>query len=222
MVIMTTLTGQQVAAASLDGWAYLPTLDGGLQSRIRTGSFATGLKIVAAIGAAAEAMDHHPELDLRYDHINVRLNSDDQHGITERDVQLARVITSIATDAGLVLDSAGVARVELALDTPDAPLVGPFWRAVLGMDDLSDAGDATELGDPFRVLPAVWFQHSGSEEPRQRWHPDVWIEPAQVKPRIDAALAAGGTLVSDAEAPAFWMLADPEGNRMCLCTWQTR
>ncbi|MFI1760772.1 VOC family protein [Streptomyces sp. NPDC020800] len=40
--------------------------------------------------------------------------------------------------------------------------------------------------------------------------------------RIDAALAVGGTLVSDAEAPSFWVLADPEGNRVCLCTWQDR
>jgi 4a-hydroxytetrahydrobiopterin dehydratase len=37
-----------------------------------------------------------------------------------------------------------------------------------------------------------------------------------------AELGAGGTLVSDAEAPSFWMLADPEGNRACLCTWQDR
>ena len=59
-------------------------------------------------------------------------------------------------------------------------------------------------------------------EPRQRWHPDVWIDPAQVQSRIAAAVAAGGTLVSDAEAPSFWVLADPQGNRVCLCTWQQR
>jgi len=68
----------------------------------------------------------------------------------------------------------------------------------------------------------VWFQASGSEEPRQRWHLDLWVDPAQVQPRIDAALAAGGTLVSEAEAPSFWVLADPQGNRACLCTWQDR
>lgn len=39
---------------------------------------------------------------------------------------------------------------------------------------------------------------------------------------MQAAVDAGGTVVSDAEAPAFWVLADPEGNRMCLCTWQGR
>ena len=58
--------------------------------------------------------------------------------------------------------------------------------------------------------------------PGQRWHPDVWVDPAQVQPRINAALDVGGTLVSDAAAPSFWVLADPEGNRVCLCTWQER
>jgi len=36
------------------------------------------------------------------------------------------------------------------------------------------------------------------------------------------ALAAGGRLVSDAAAPAFWVLADAEGNEACICTWQGR
>lgn len=40
--------------------------------------------------------------------------------------------------------------------------------------------------------------------------------------RIRAALAAGGTLVSDAEAPAFWILADAEGNEACITTWPGR
>jgi len=35
-------------------------------------------------------------------------------------------------------------------------------------------------------------------------------------------LAAGGALRSDAEAPAFWVLADPEGNEACITTWRGR
>ena len=50
----------------------------------------------------------------------------------------------------------------------------------------------------------------------------MWVDPAEAEARIAAALAAGGTLVSDAEAPSFWVLADPDGNRVCLCTWQQR
>jgi len=208
---MTKLTGQQIAAEGLDGWVYLL---GGLQTRIRTADFAAGLRIVNAIGALAEEMDHHPDLDLRYTHLDVRLRSHDVGAVTDRDVRLARKIAAID---GVQPESASVSRLEFALDTPAYPAIQPFWGAVLALEP-----SAEELTDPYGAVPTVWFQESGSEEPRQRWHPDVWLEPAQVQPRIDAALAAGGTLVSDAEAPSFWVLADPEGNRVCLCTWQDR
>lgn len=212
---MTTLTGRQIAAEGLDGWAYLL---GGLQTRIHTGDFATGLAVVNAIGAAAEELGHHPDLTLRYAHVDVRLTSHDERGVTDRDVRLARAITAAAGAARL--DASSVSRVELALDTPARDSVLPFWAAVLAVDPSVGADD--EVRDPTDTLPVIWFQESGGEEPRQRWHPDVWVEPAQVQPRIDAALAAGGTLVSDAEAPSFWVLADPEGNKVCLCTWQER
>ncbi|GAA4504509.1 VOC family protein [Actinoallomurus oryzae] len=216
---MTRLTGRQIADEELAGWAYLL---GGLQARIHTGDFATGLAVVDAIGAAAEEMNHHPDLDLRYSHVDVRLTSHDERGVTDRDVRLARTISSIAAGAGARVESADVSRLELALDTPAREKVLPFWAAVLAMEHLSGPGFGDELRDPSDGLPTVWFQGSGSEEPRQRWHPDVWVDPAQARPRIDAALAAGGTLVSDAEAPSYWVLADPEGNRVCLCTWQER
>lgn len=40
--------------------------------------------------------------------------------------------------------------------------------------------------------------------------------------RIAAALASGGRLVLDANAPAFTVLADADGNEACVCTWQGR
>jgi 4a-hydroxytetrahydrobiopterin dehydratase len=211
---MTKLTGQQITEQAPAGWAYLL---GGLQTRIRTRDFAAGLAIVDAVGAAAEAMDHHPDLDLRYTHVDVRLTSHDVGEVTGRDLRLARRISTIAADAGTATESVSVSRLELALDSPSIDAVLPFWGAVLAMEQADG-----ELRDPYGVLPVVWLQESGSEEPRQRWHPDVWVDPAQVQPRIDAAVAAGGTLVSDAEAPSFWVLADAQGNKVCLCTWQDR
>jgi 4a-hydroxytetrahydrobiopterin dehydratase len=68
----------------------------------------------------------------------------------------------------------------------------------------------------------VWFQGSGAAEPRQRWHLDVWLDPEQLQPRVAAAVAAGGLVVDDSQAPSFVVLADPEGNRACLCTWRDR
>jgi 4a-hydroxytetrahydrobiopterin dehydratase len=210
------LTGQQIADADLSGWV---NLVGGLQTRILTGDFATGLSVVNAIGAAAEEMNHHPDVDLRYSRVDVRLSSHDAGGITQRDVRLARRICEIAEEAGVELDGVATSRLELALDSPAHERVLPFWAAVMAMEPAENGVDVT---DPADALPLIWFQRSGSEEPRQRWHPDVWVDPSQVQPRIDAAVAAGGTLVSDARAPRFWVLADPEGNRVCLCTWQDR
>lgn len=66
------------------------------------------------------------------------------------------------------------------------------------------------------MVPYLWFQPSGREEARQRWHVDVWVDPAQVQVRIDAAVAAGRTLVGGAT------LADPDGNKVCLASWDGR
>ena len=219
MIGMTKLTGPQISERALDGWAHLL---GGLQTRIVTGDFATGLELVNAIGSAAERLGHHPDLTLRYAHLDLRLSSHDVGGVTDRDIELARVISDLAEDAGLETVSAGVSRLELALDTPASGGVLPFWAAVLAVEPVSGPDIGDEVRDPHDQLPTVWFQESGREEPRQRWHPDVWVDPAEVGPRIEAALRAGGTLFSDEEAPAFWVLADPEGNLVCLCTWQER
>lgn len=213
---MTKLTGPQIAAEGLTGWVHLIN---GLQTRLASRDFATGLALTNAIGAAAEEMNHHPDIDLRYPYVDVRLTSHDAGGVTERDVRLARAVSRLAAEAGVPLETAGVTRLELALDSPSFKTVLPFWAAVWGAD-VSERSD--ELADRAGLLPTIWFQESGDEEPRQRWHPDVWLDPAQVQPRIDAALAAGGTMVSDDEAPSFWVLADSEGNRVCLCTWQER
>jgi 4a-hydroxytetrahydrobiopterin dehydratase len=211
---MTKLPYPQVAEGLPPGWVLL--LDR-IATRIPTRDFATGLALVDQIGAAAEAADHHPNLDLRYTAVEVRLSSHDEGGVTELDLALARTISDLAVSAGLAPSAVGVTQLELGLDSPDRAAVAPFWAAVLG----ATANDI-EVVDETGQLPTIWFQKSGRDEPRQRWHHDLWVDPAEVRPRIDAAVAAGGRLVSDDEAPSFWVLEDPEGNKICLCTWQDR
>ncbi|HEY0003124.1 MAG TPA: 4a-hydroxytetrahydrobiopterin dehydratase [Actinoplanes sp.] len=211
---MTKLTGQQIADQKLEGWAYLYAF---LKTRIATPDFAAGLALVNAIGAVAEELDHHPDVDLRYSFVEIRLRSHDVGAVTERDIRLARRIDELVASAGLTTDRAELLHLELGLDSPDAQRVGDFWAAVLGTENRG-----AEVVDPAGVQPTVWFQESGSDEPRQRWHFDLWVEPERVQPIIDRAIAAGGSLVSDAAAPSFWVLADAEGNRVCLCTWKDR
>ena len=109
--------------------------------------------------------------------------------------------------------------LELAIDAMDIGAIRPFWRAVLGYaDEPGESQDA--IVDPAGQLPAVWFQQMDEPRPqRNRIHFDITVAHDEAEPRVQAALAAGGVLVSDAAARSFWVLADSEGNEVCVCTW---
>jgi len=204
------LTHREIEAANLADWRSVVQA---LQTRFRTRDFATGLRLVNLIGEAAEQANHHPDLDLHYAHLNVRLFSHDVFGVTERDVSLARRISELAAGSGVVAEPSAVSAVELALDTPDYERIKPFWRAVLGYRDNSRSDDEVRNDDG--DLPTIWFQRSGAEESRQRFHIDVRVPPEVAQQRIDAAVAAGGQVID--EAPTFVVLADLEGNKVCVC-----
>lgn len=207
------LSRQQVDDAGLDGWAFLVKYGlFGIETRIHTESFTSGRRLVNEIGEAAEELNHHADLDLRKSRIDIRLTSGYQAGgVTETDVRLARRIAELATAANAELECRSISRIELGLDTPDFQRIGPFWAAALGGELTTGEGFA-DVGDADQTLPLIWFQHSESAEPRQHWHLDVFVDPAQVQPRIDAALAAGGTLVKE----NAHILSDPDGNRVCF------
>jgi 4a-hydroxytetrahydrobiopterin dehydratase len=114
--------------------------------------------------------------------------------------------------------------LELAIDTMDRTVILPFWKAVLGYTEQPGSGDPPDaIEDPAGQLPTIWFQQMDEPRPqRNRIHFDIVVSHEEAEPRIAAALAAGGRLVSDAEARAFWVLADAEGNEVCVCTWQDR
>lgn len=213
----TVLSHTDVHAAGIDDWRVLGRA---VHTRFRTGDFVTGLRLASAIGEAAEEMNHHPDLDLRYPHLDVKLTSHDVHGITGRDLRLARRISELAAAERIEADPSAVSLVELALDTADHEAIKPFWRAILGFSD-SDLPD--EVVDKAGRLPSLWFQATEPHDvPRQRFHLDIYVAPEQAQARIDAALEAGGTLVYDTEAPSFWVLADPDGNKACICTCEGR
>lgn len=206
--------------ASLDGvddWRYLY---GGIQAELRAGSFARAADLVTGIVAAADAADHHPDIDVRYpDRVRVALTTHATGGLTTHDVELARTISELARRAKATSEPLTPQSVEIALDTMDAERIRPFWAAVLGYRT-----DATgDLVDPLSVGPPMWFQQM--DEPRterNRFHLDLTVPHDVAEERLAAALAAGGTLLSDARAKAFWVLADAEGNEVCICTWQDR
>lgn len=57
---------------------------------------------------------------------------------------------------------------------------------------------------------------------RNRIHFDIAVPHDEAEARMAAAVEAGGSVVYDGEAPAFWVLADVEGTEICICTWEGR
>ena len=223
---------------------------GELRTEVLTGSLPLAAD-VAARAATVPGAQGHLRLDVRADRVILSLQTAAAVWVTERDVELARSISTVVdemrletasgiggddtdgglggdgTDGGLGGDGGGersVQVLEIGIDALDAAAIRPFWRAVLGyVDEPGRSGSWDGLVDPLGQGPAVWFQRMDAPRPqRNRIHFDVSVPHDEAEPRIRAALAAGGTLIYDTKAPAFWVLADAEGNEACVTTWQGR
>ena len=132
-------------------------------------------------------------------------------GLTERHVSLAQQVSAAAREAKAEPDVSRVQVVQVAVDALSKPEVVEFWRVVL---DYRQIGP-DDLVDPRGRGPMLWFQDMDSpRRQRNRIHVDVSLPRVEAEARVQAALAAGGTLVSDAHAPMWWTLADPEGNEV--------
>jgi 4a-hydroxytetrahydrobiopterin dehydratase len=222
MVTLVTATKFH-ARTDLPDWRYAL---GRLEASYRCGTFAGATALASAVADAAEQAEHHPDLDVRYpDWLHVALSTHAVDAVTDLDVDLAGEISVLAASAGAISEPSAVQALEVAIDAMDIEAVRPFWKAVLDYEDAPARPDGriVAIVDPLRIAPAFWFQQM--DEPRlqrNRIHIDVTLPHDVAEARIAAALAAGGTLVSDRRARAFWILADPEGNEACICTWQDR
>lgn len=201
------------------GWRYVL---GGLRAAVAVTSLAQ------AAGAAAHlAGSLHDNgslsVDLRPDRVLLTLTSPRKVGVTAFEVDLARRIAAAIDGIGLRLEPHSVQGIEIAIDALDIGRIRPFWKAVLAYEEEPGAGPKDAIVDPRGQAPTIWFQQMDAPRPqRNRIHLDVSVPHDEAPQRIQAALEADGVLVSDAHAPAFWVLADGEGNEACVTTWQGR
>ena len=218
---MEKLTTQHIVDAALADWRKLAQR---LHARFRAGDPGVGAALVSdAVRAAGEvSLGDHLEATLTATHVDLRVATHrDGIWVTPDDVALARLLSDVARRHEVTSVPGEVTQVELALDTADDGRLGPFWAAVLTGDP--DGVVADTVFDPTGQLPSMWFQGTEAHEvPRQRWHLDLWVAPEVADARIAAAVAAGGTVVDDSEAPSFTVLADPDGNKVCVCTFLDR
>jgi pterin-4a-carbinolamine dehydratase len=139
---------------------------------------------------------------------------------------VARQVQRSAREAGLVADLRDVRDLQIAIDAREVARVQSFWAAALGYRRITDVvpdGSPSDLFDPYGINPPLMFQqidpaldpdHTARAAQRGRIHLDLFVPDDQAEARIAAAVAAGGRVVYDADAPDWWTLADPEGNEL--------
>jgi 4a-hydroxytetrahydrobiopterin dehydratase len=214
-------TRQQISDAVDPGWCLVL---GAIYTEVPAPSLVEATEAaslaVSAVGADGQG---HLTVDIRSDRAVLRLQSADVPGVTGRDVRLAHDVSGALAARGWQARPGAVQALEIAIDALDIPLVRPFWKAITGYADEPGSELNAALVDPTGRGPEIWFQQMDAPRPqRNRIHIDVDVPHEAAGARIDAAIAAGGRLLSDDAAPAFWVLADPEGNEACICTWQGR
>jgi 4a-hydroxytetrahydrobiopterin dehydratase len=200
-------------------------LGDGATAFYRTASFAASVRFVDAISALLSIDDHPPTVDIRPDGVTVRLltYADDWYGMSQRDVDAARGISGAARDQGLSADPSAIQSLLVIPGALSTSEVFPFWQALLGYEPRKDSPEL-DLVDPHRRGPDFWFERM--DEPRGDGggaiHIAVWVPYEQAEARVKAALAAGGRMVRDEDAPSGWLLADAAGNQADIATIKQR
>ena len=200
-------------------------LGDGANAYFRTGSLATGARLVQAISELPGVDDIRPDIDVRHDGVTVRMVAfiEGYGGMLRSHVELARKISAAARKLGLSADPSAVQSLLVIPGAPAITEVMPFWRAVLGYEPRRDS-PAEDLVDPRNRGVPFWFEQM--RKPRLDGggaiHVAVWVPYEQAQARIAAALAAGGRMVRDEFAPSWWTLADGAGNEADVATTKGR
>jgi 4a-hydroxytetrahydrobiopterin dehydratase len=223
---MDMLTGDEITEAELSDWRKLAQ---GLHARYLVADFGTGARFVAAVGEAGDALGHYPSVSIGNEYVDLKLVTADaiyrddegtEHvveWVTQKDVDLARRISEIAADP------ASVSVVELGLDTTDSATIAPVWAALMtgNAESQGHGSPSDEIRDATGRVPNMWFGDADEHgSPRQRFHVEVYVAPEVAEQRIAAAVAAGGTVVDDSDAPSLTVITDQDGNKGILCVAQ--
>ncbi|WP_144720328.1 4a-hydroxytetrahydrobiopterin dehydratase [Agrococcus jejuensis] len=224
---MEMLTGSHLVEAGLDDWRHLAQ---GLHARFAVDGLATGAALATGVADVASADHDHVRLTMGHAHVDVRLASPDatfrdgsgvEHvveWITQRDLDLARAISALAASSGATAEPDAVVAVELGLDVASSATVAPVWAALLAGDPAARGrGTPTdEVRDATGRVPNLWFG-GRDDAAASPWHLELYVSAAESGRRIAAAVAAGGAIVDDAQAPGMTVVADQEGNRCVVC-----
>lgn len=183
-----------LAAESVDDWV---VLHGGATTVFRTESLGAAVRLAESIAQIPGLDGSGTLLTIADTRLTVRLTRD-LWQLERQHVELARAVSAVAREHGAIAERASVQEVQLAIAAkPDAVDVG-FWRAVLGYAPMADDNGVDPLGHG----STVWMQAFDEAKPwRHSMHIDVSVAREQIEARLAAALAAGGRIVDESNAP---------------------
>ena len=201
-----------LAAENVDDWV---VLHGGATAVFPMLSLGDAARLADAVAQAPGIEGAGVLITIADDQLTVRLTRDIWQ-LEPRHVELARAISTVAHQHGAAADRTRAQEVQLAVAAHPETVDAGFWRAALGYAELDDDNAVDALGHG----STVWMQDLDEAKPlRHAMHVDVSVAREHVEARLAAALAAGGRIVDDLNAPAHWTLADRAGNRVCICAW---
>ncbi|GIG65456.1 VOC family protein [Phytomonospora endophytica] len=177
-------------------------------------SLTHAVALASAVAEIADGLDHHPDLDVRPHGVTIRTRTRRGGGLGPLDAELARRVQEFARGEGYRPDPSTLMVTGIAVAQDRDADVRPFWAAIMGYEPLDDA-DAV---DPQRRNPHVWVHELTPPKPgRGRTHIDLSVPADHAKARVEAALAAGGRLVS--ASPEGWTIASPDNHGVDIAIW---
>jgi predicted enzyme related to lactoylglutathione lyase len=207
-------------ADTADWWALF-----GAMTFYPTASPVQAAELASAVAGLADDAGVPLLVDLRSDGVTIDSGKDQWEdgvlGTADQFVELAGRIQTAAHELALAADTTPLRFVQFAIDAVDIPAVNTFWTTVLGYQH--DARPfLNDIYDPRRLNPVIMFQQMDPADEdrrrqRNRIHLDLFVPYDQAQARIDAAVSAGGRIVTG-KLPGRCTVADPEGNEVDIVT----
>ena len=199
-------------AEGLQDWV---VLHGGPTAVYKAATLAEAASLANAIAQIPELDGTRAQLNVVSERLTVRLTREVWNMESEH-IDIARAISKVAKSHGAVAERNQVQEVQIAIAAkPEAIDLG-FWRAVLGYEPMLDDNGVDPLGNS----SMVYMQEIDSaKELKHAMHLDVSVAREVAEQRLAAAINAGGVIVDDSHAPAWWVLADRSGNKVCIVSW---
>lgn len=202
------------AFLSGDGVEDWVILHGGPTTVFRVSSLLDAGRLAAAL-AEVPGLGPRTLLSVTSDRVTVKLTRE-MWGTEDHHLAVARAISAVARQHGAVADPSAVQEIQVAIAARPDAIDLPFWRAVLGYAPMHE----DNCIDPLGQGSTVWTQELDPAKPlRHAMHIDVSLGREHIQDRLAAAVAAGGRVVEDSEAPSAWILADRSGNKVYLAAW---